>query len=60
MKNRINTQLFGQDFPPYYGKEEIAKKLDRISDIDLKINELFILREEYVEDLKETIKKENS
>lgn len=57
---KINIQLFGQDFPPYYGIEEIKEKVDKIADIDLKINELFILREEYVKDFKEAIEKENN
>lgn len=50
----------GQMAPPYYGIEEIKEKIDKIADIDLKINELFILREEYVKDFKEAIEKENN
>lgn len=50
----------GQACPPYYGIEEIKEKIDKIADIDLKINELFILREEYVKNLKEAIEKENN
>lgn len=42
--------------PPYYGVESIEKKIDKIAKLDAKINELFILREQYVEELKEAIK----
>lgn len=50
----------GRALPPYYGVESIVKKIDKIAEIDAKINELLILREEYVTDLKETIKAENT
>lgn len=47
----------GFDFPPLYGIESIEKKIDKISKIDEKINELLIEREHYVAELKEEIKK---
>ena len=58
--NKINIQLFGQDFPPFYGVEDITNKINDILKIDEKINELFIIREQKVEDLKKAIEKENS
>ena len=57
---KINLQLFGQDWPPFYGIEQIVAKIDKIAKLDEKINELLIEREEYVKDLKEAIEKENS
>lgn len=56
----INTQLFGLDFPPVYGLESVEKKIDKISQIDEKINELFIEREHYVAELKEELKKKDN
>ena len=53
----IKIQLFGQAFPPFYGVESIEKKIDKISEIDEKINALAIEREKYVADLKEETKK---
>jgi chorismate mutase len=50
----------GFDFPPLYGIESIEKKIDKISKIDEKINELLIEREHYVAELKEEIKKQNN
>lgn len=47
----------GFDCPPLYGIESIEKKIDKISKIDEKINELLIEREHYVAELKEEIKK---
>ena len=58
-KNFINIQLFGQDFPPLYGEEEIMHKIDEISNIDKQINELLIKREIKVEDLKKSIAEAN-
>ena len=58
-KNFINIQLFGQDFPPLYGVEEIMHKIDEISNIDKQINELLIKREIKVEDLKKSIAEAN-
>ena len=43
--------------PPLYGTETIMQKIEEISKIDEKINELAIEREKYVKDLKEEIKK---
>lgn len=56
----MNLQLFGADFPPFYGKKSIMQKIDEIAKIDVQINELFIKREQYVEDLKKQIEEENS
>lgn len=42
---------------PLYGIESIQKKIDKITEIDEKINELAIEREKYVADLKEEIEK---
>ena len=53
----IKIQLFGQAFPPFYGVESIEQKIDKITKIDEKINELAIEREKYVADLKEEIEK---
>ena len=50
----------GFGFPPAYGIEQIMTKIDKIAKIDEKINALLIEREEYVKDLKDAIKKENS
>lgn len=50
----------GDWVPPYYGIETIIKKVDKISKVDEKINELLIEREQYVTELKEAIEKENS
>lgn len=50
----------GEAAPPYYGVESIEKKIDRIAKLDEKINELLIKREQYVEDLKEAIKNQNT
>lgn len=46
--------------PPYYGTESILKKIDKIAELDVKINELLVLREQYVADLKEAIKTEDT
>ena len=50
----------GKAAPPYYGVETIEKQFDKIAKLDAKINELFIEREQYVEDLKEAIKNQNT
>ena len=50
----------GLAFPPFYGVEDVMKKIDKIAKIDEKINELLIERESYVADLKEAVEKENS
>lgn len=50
----------GVIMPPYYGVEDVVKKIDKIAKLDEKINELLIERESYVADLKEAITKENS
>lgn len=49
----------GKGCPPYYGVEDAVTVIDKIADIDVKINELMIQREAYVEDLKEKLKKAN-
>ena len=53
----IKLQLFGQACPPLYGVESLEAKIDKITKVDEKINELAIEREKYVADLKEEIKK---
>ena len=53
----INLQLFGDICPPWYNETEI---MDKISKIDEKINELFIIRAEYVETLKKSIQEKNT
>lgn len=50
----------GRAMPPYYGTETILKKIDKIAELDVKINELLVLREQYVADLKEAIKAEDT
>ena len=46
---KIDLQLFGRDMPPFYGKKDLNKEIEKI---DEQINELFIKRAEYVKDLK--------
>lgn len=46
--------------PPYYKKDTPVDIIKEIADIDVKINELFIVREKYVADLTKAIKEENS
>lgn len=53
----INIQKFGDACPPWYSEIELS---DKISKIDEKINELFIIREQYVKDLKKSINKKNN
>ncbi len=53
----IETQLFGDPCPPWYSETALINK---ISAIDEKINELFIIREKYVEDLKKAIKEKDT
>ncbi len=53
----MNIQLFGDACPPWYGEVD---KIKKIAEIDVKINELFILREKYVEDLEKSIKDKNN
>ncbi len=53
----INPQLFGDAFPPWYGETDL---IDKISQVDEKINELFIIRAEYVETLKKSIQEKNN
>ncbi len=53
----IKVQLFGDMCPPWYNETEL---LDKISKVDEKINELFIIRAEYVETLKKSIKEKNN
>ena len=50
----------GHAFPPFYGVEDVMKKIEKIAKLDEKINELLIERESYVADLKEAIEKQNS
>lgn len=52
----MNIQLFGDPCPPWYNETET---IDKISAIDEKINELFIVRAEYVETLKKSIQEKN-
>lgn len=47
----------GRDFPPLYSVTECIEDIEKIADIDVKINELMIQREIYVKDLKAKIKK---
>ena len=56
---KYNIQLFGADCPPFYSIQTIMDKVDEIAKVDLQINELFIVREKLVTDLKEAIKEEN-
>lgn len=58
--NEIDIQLFGKDCPPLYGIQSIIDKIDEIAKVDEKINELAIVREALVKDLKEEIKKANT
>lgn len=44
---------------PFYGVDSIKKIVDKISEVDVKINELLIEREQYVEAFKEAIAKED-
>lgn len=50
----------GEAAPPYYKKETIEEIIDKIAKLDVKINEQFILREQYVEDLKKAIEAQNT
>lgn len=59
MNQKFNLQVFGRDFPPLYSVTECLEDIEKIADIDVKINELMIQRELYVKDLKEKIKKTN-
>lgn len=52
---KFNSQLFGRDMPPLYGKKDIFSIIDKISKVDGQINELAIQREVYVEDLKKAL-----
>ena len=49
----------GRLAPPLYGVEDLVKKVEKITEIDEKINALAIEREKYVEALKEELKKTN-
>lgn len=53
----MNIQLFGDMCPPWYGEADL---IDKISKVDEKINELFIIRAEYVETLKKSIQEKNT
>ena len=46
--------------PPAYGVEDAMSIIEKISNIDEKINELAIEREKYVKDLKKEIQKINT
>lgn len=52
----IDLQKFGRDCPPLYKLEEVMEVVNKITDIDEKINELMIQRELYVKNLKQKIK----
>lgn len=54
------TMMMGEAAPPYYKKETIEEIIDKIAKLDVKINEQFILREQYVEDLKKAIEAQNT
>ena len=56
----MHLQLFGLDCPPFYFEEDVVTKIKKISEVDAKINELLIVREEYVKDLDKAIKKSDS
>ena len=53
----MNIQLFGDMCPPWYSETDL---IDKISKVDEKINELFIIRAEYVETLKKSIQEKNN
>lgn len=42
----------GKAAPPYYYIETIVKQIEKIAKLDAKINELFVEREQYVEEHK--------
>lgn len=50
----------GWGCPPYYKKDTPNDIINAIADIDVKINELFIVREKYVADLTKAIEEKNS
>ena len=50
----------GKFVPPLYGIDDAVKIVNKITDIDEKINELMIQREAYVADLKKTIEKKDT
>ena len=50
----------GKLMPPLYGIEDAVKIVNKINDIDVKINALFIQREQYVADLKKAIEEKNT
>ena len=52
----IDLQRFGRVSPPLYKLEEVMEVVNKITDIDEKINELMIQRELYVKNLKQKIK----
>ena len=56
----MDLQLFGLGCPPFYYEEDVVAKIKKIAEVDVKINELLIVREEYVKDLEESIKKSDS
>lgn len=49
----------GKTVPPYYGVEDAVDMVNKIADLDVKINELMIQRETYVEDLKKKLEEVN-
>lgn len=53
---KMNIQLFGADFPPFYRAEDAVAIIEKIAKLDEQINALFIERESYVATLKEKIK----
>ena len=53
--DKIHLQLFGQACPPFYGEKDLLQTANKISEIDVKINELAIEREKYVETFKKQI-----
>jgi len=50
----------GKYFPPYYGVEDAVQIINKISELDLQINELMIQREAYVTTLTEKLKEKDT
>lgn len=50
----------GKYMPPLYGVEDAVAIIDKISAVDVQINELLIKREAYVEDLKKELEKKDT
>jgi hypothetical protein len=50
----------GKFVPPLYGIDDAVAIINKITDVDEKINALLIQREAYVEDLKKAIEKKDT